>query len=474
MTETPTRFSDGFPGTREADWRPLAEKALRGADFEATLGRATADAIARGPAFFDRPGSAGTVDDQARDVYLPWGMRQTLVEADPQSANDAAIADLMGGVSELELNLDPTGRTGLNANSVDALDAALKGVDLALAPIFLDVILGQGTHAHHLLALYARRRLDGEVLRGGLGLNPIGRAARQNVAQDPACFDKAKGHVELCQAAFPKLKIFRADGALAFEAGATEAQELAVMAGKTAAYMRLMGECGMSADEAAQAIEIKLSADTDIHLTIAKLRAARRVFAQIATSFGATATRANIHAVTTGRMLSARDPWTNLIRNACAGFAAAAGGADSITIRPLTDAIGRPSAFARRVARNLHILLAEESHIGKVTDPAAGSYLHEHLTEALAQKAWALFQDIERKGGLVAAFSDGSLQAQIAAAREARMKDIAEGKDIILGVTKYPDPDPKPVETGGTWGEPTSPESPLAPVLLTTAFEDNE
>ena len=116
-------------------------------------------------------------------------------------------------------------------------------------------------------------------------------------------------------------------------------------------------------------------------------------------------------------MLSAQDPWTNLIRNACAGFAAAAGGADSITIRPLTDAIGRPSGFARRVARNLHILLAEESHIGKVTDPASGGYLHKHLTDALAQKAWTLFQDIERKGGLVEAFADGSLQAEIAAAR---------------------------------------------------------
>lgn len=474
MSETIHTMSGGFAAKTAEDWRPLAEKALRGADFDATLGRASADGIDRGPAFFERADNAGAVDLRERDLHLPWGMRASIVEATPETANEAALADLMGGVSELELNLDPRGETGLAANDVDALDAALKGVDLSLAPIHLDVILGQGTHAHDLLALYARRRIDGETLEGGLGLNPIGRAARQNVDLDPECFDKAKAHVQLCQAAFPKLKIFRADGALAFEAGATEAQELAVMAGKVAAYMRLMGECGMSADEASQAIEIKLAADTDIHLTIAKLRAARRVFAQIASSFGATATRANIHVVTAGRMLSAKDPWTNLIRNACAGFAAAAGGADSITIRPMTDALGRPGSFARRVARNLHILLAEESHIGKVTDPAAGGYLHEHLTEQLAQKAWTKFQDIERKGGLVAAFGDGSLQAEIAAAREARLKDIADGKDVILGVTKYPDPDPKPVETGGSWGETTSPDSPLAPVFLAASFEGKD
>ena len=471
MSETIHSLSEGFAAKTAEDWRPLAEKALRGADFDETLGRVSADGIDRGPAFFQRADNAGAVDSHDRDLHLPWGMRSTIVEATPETANEAALADLMGGVSELELNLDPRGETGLNANDIDALDAALKGVDLSIAPIHLDVILGQGTHAHHLLALYARRRIDGETLEGGLGLNPIGRAARQNVAMDPECFDKAKAHVELCRAAFPKLKIFRADGALAFEAGATEAQELAVMAGKVAAYMRLMGECGMSADEAAQAIEIKLAADTDIHLTIAKLRAARRVFAQIASSFGAAQTRANIHVVTAGRMLSAQDPWTNLIRNACAGFAAAAGGADSITIRPMTAALGRPGSFARRVARNLHILLAEESHIGKVTDPAAGGYLHEHLTEQLAQTAWAMFQDIERKGGLVAAFGDGSLQAEIVAARAARMKQIADGGEIILGVTKYPDPDPKPVETGEAWGEATSPDSPLAPVFLPASFE---
>ncbi|MBR9826170.1 MAG: hypothetical protein GYB36_10260 [Alphaproteobacteria bacterium] len=474
MSEHITPLSDGFPAQSREDWRALAEKALRGADFDATLGRQTADGIDRGPVFFSRPDGASAVDSQAKDAFLPWAMRQSLVEETPEAANEAALADLMGGVSELELKLDPTGQTGLKANDIDLLDAALKGVDLSIAPISLDVILGQGTHAHHLLALYARRRIDGETVKGGLGLNPIGRAARQDVELDPTCYDKAKTLIELSSAAFPQLQIFRADGALAFEAGATEAQELAVMAASTTAYMRLMGETGMDADAAAKAIEIRLVADADIHLTIAKLRAARRIFTRIATQFGATSPRAQIQAVTAGRMLSAKDPWTNLIRNACAGFAAAAGGADAITIRPLTGMIGRPSGFARRVARNLHILLAEESHIGKVTDPAAGSYLHETLSDQLAQKAWSLFQTIEAKGGLAAAFADGWLQGEIAAARTAKLKQITDGKDVILGVTKYPDPDPKPVETAGPWGEMTSPDSPMAPISLAASFEGAE
>jgi len=476
MSETLHTLAAGFPAKADADWRALAEKALRGADFESTLGRATADGISRGGTMFARPPGSGAVDTQEKDVFLPWGMRQTLVEATAEDANTAALADLMGGVSELELKLDPTGQTGLNAIDIDDMDAALKGVDLSIAPVHLDTVLGQGTHAHTLLALYARRRIDGEGLKGGLGLNPIGRAARQGVALDPECFNKAKGLIDLAQAAFPQLTIFRADGALAFEAGASEAQELATMAASIAAYMRLMGDCGLEADTAASAIELRLSADADIHLTIAKLRAARRIFARIVSSFGAggAATRADIHAVSACRMLSAKDPWTNLIRNACAGFAAASGGADAITIRPLTDAIGRPAGFARRVARNLHILLAEESHIGKVTDPAAGSYLHETLTENLAQSAWALFQEIERRGGLAAAFSEGWLQGEIAKAREAKLKRIAEGEEIILGVTQYPDPDPRAVETTGPWPKVDEPETALKPVFLAAQFEGAE
>ena len=460
MTETPKALSGGFPARNETDWRALAEKALRGADFDATLGRETADRLMRGPAFFTRPDGAHAVDTRPKDEYLPWGMRQAIVEPDPQSANEAALADLMGGVSELQLNLDPEGRHGLKANEIDTLDAALKGIDLSLAPIHLETLRGQGHHADLLLTLFARRRLDGEGLRGGLGINPIGRSARQGVALSPDCFDKAKALLELSQAAFPQLTIFRADGALAFEAGATEAQELAVMAGSVAAYMRLMGDAGLDANTAAPLIELRLAADTDIHVSIAKLRAARQVFARIVSSFGADgpALRANIQAVTAARMLSAKDPWTNLIRNACAGFAAASGGADAITIRPLTDALGRPSGFARRVARNLHTLLAEESHIGKVTDPAAGSYLHETLARNLAEKAWEIFQEIEARGGLAAAFADGSLQTAIAASRSAAMTRIAEGEAIILGVTKYPDPDPRAVQTRGSWGEEDWPE----------------
>lgn len=474
MTDTIRALAAGFPPLGPDDWRPLAEKALRGADADAVLSRTTVDGIARGPIFFDRPDGVHAVDATPRDLNLPWGMRQTLVEATPEAAQEAALADLMGGVSELELRLDSTGAFGLKANEIDLLDTALKGVDLTLAPVHLDSLDGQGHHAHLFLTLLARRRIDGEEVSGGLGLHPVERAARQGVALDDQCFPKAVELVQLAQAAFPNLKVFRLDAALAFEAGGSEVQELALMAASAATYLRLMLEAGLDADTAAGLIEARLAADADIHLTIAKLRAARRIFARIAESFGASGDRQrlSLHAVTAHRMLSALDPWTNLIRNACAGFAAAAGGADAITVRPLTEAIGRPTPFARRVARNLHILLAEESHLGKVTDPAAGAFLHETLSDSLAREAWSLFQAIEHKGGLVAVFATEWFQSEIAKARQAHMNRLAEGKDQILGVTKYRDPDPRAVETADTWPEPDAPHNALTAIRFAAEYEE--
>lgn len=474
MSDTIRDLAGGFPASGPDAWRVLAEKALRGADFDSTLGRSTVDGIERGPVFFDRPTGSHAVDAAPRDLDLPWGMRQTLVEATPEAANAAALDDLMGGVSELELRLDNTGAFGLKANELDLLDTALRGVDLSLAPVHLDSLNGQGHHARLLLTLFARRRLDGETVEGGLGLHPVERAARQGIALDDQCRPKAIELVELAQAAFPRLKVFRLEAALAFEAGGSETQELALMAASAATYMRWMLDAGLDANTAAGLIEARLAADTDIHLTIAKLRAARRIFARIAASFGASgeATRLSLHAVTAGRMLSAKDPWTNLIRNACAGFAAAAGGADAITVRPLTDAIGRPTGFARRVARNLHILLAEESHLGKVTDPAAGSYLHETLADRLAEAAWSLFQDIERDGGLVTVFAKGWLQADIREVHNKRLALIEDGQTPILGVTQYTDPDPRAVETAGTWPPLQAPDAALTAIRLAADFEE--
>src|SRR5580700_11014426 len=137
-------------------------------------------------------------------------------------------------------------------------------------------------------------------------------------------------------------------------------------------------------------------------------------------------------------MLTRRDPWNNILRATLACFAAGVGGADAITVAPFDAAIGQPDRLARRVARNVHALLVEESHVARVIDPAGGSWHVEDLTDQLAVKAWAWFQEIERSGGLRAALATGLIAGRLAASREQRRDALATRREAVTGVSEFP------------------------------------
>src|SRR5262249_50705078 len=210
-------------------------------------------------------------------------------------------------------------------------------------------------------------------------------------------------------------------------------------------------------------IAIGLAADADMFPSMAKLRAARRLVTRVAEACGAGAAAGKVElaATTSQRMMARRGPWVYMLRTTAACAAAAFGGADAITVLPFTWALGRPDAFARRIARNTHLVLQEESAAGRVVDPAHGSWYVEKLTDELANKAWALFQDIEAKGGMIAALESGFIQGEIARVAEARAKDIANGRVPLTGVSAFPlladdsvkfapHPPADPVTKGGT------------------------
>ena len=148
---------------------------------------------------------------------------------------------------------------------------------------------------------------------------------------------------------------------------------------------------------------------------------------------------ARIEARSSRRMLTALDPFTNLIRLTAAGFAAAAGGADAILLQPFTDALGAPDARARRLSRNIQLILLDESHLGQVDDPTAGAWSIEALTDQLAREGWGVFQAIEAQSGIVAALSSGFIATNVGAVRMAREAAVADGALPVLGVTLHPD-----------------------------------
>ncbi|MGW2119461.1 methylmalonyl-CoA mutase family protein, partial [Streptomyces zhihengii] len=224
------------------------------------------------------------------------------------------------------------------------------------------------------------------------------------------------------------------------EAGGSAAQELGCSLATGVAWLRELTAAGLDAEAAAGQLEFRYAASADQFLTIAKLRAARRLWSRVAEVSGVTGGAAAQvqHAVTSSVMMTRRDPWVNMLRTTVASMAAGVGGADSVTVLPFDHALGLPDAFARRIARNTSTILMEESHLGRVVDPAGGSWYVERLTEELAQAAWAWFQEIEGAGGQAAALRGGLVADRIGATWQARSRKLATRREPVTGVSEFP------------------------------------
>jgi methylmalonyl-CoA mutase len=426
----------------EADWRALVEKGLKGAPWERLVAK-TADGIELKPLY--READIATARDEAgfagaapfvRGARLgPWLIRQSFEHPSPEETNRDILADLAGGVSAIELKIDPSGVNGVAIQSAADLDLALADVILEAAPVSLDA----GPHGAWAAALL-RDKLKGVAAPGtAFNLDPIGAYMRSGAwceEEHELSIDFARRH----HAELPTAHFFRADARPVHEAGGTEAQEIAAALCSGIAYLRALKEAGVGIDNPAQTILFTLSVGPDVLIEAAKLRALRLCWARILEASGAKPENraARIHAVTSKRMMARYDAQTNILRVTTAAFAAAIGGADAITTLPFTDALGLPTPFARRVARNTQLVLMEESHLDHVADPAGGAWFVEKLTRDLADLAWDKMQKIEASGGIVAVTQAGELHRHVADARGKRQAAFAKRKGTITGVTDFP------------------------------------
>ncbi|MFF7361338.1 methylmalonyl-CoA mutase family protein [Streptomyces sp. NPDC008125] len=390
-----------------------------------------------------------------------WDVRQRHALSDPVRLNEALLADLENGVTSLWLRVGGPGGV-----PVSGLDRALDGVLLDLAPPALDAGDDSGAAAAELVRLYADRGVAPEAVRGGLGIDPLGAAARTGDTPD---LTTAVEWAARCAGEYPGLRALSVDALPYHEAGGGVAQELGLSLATGVAYLRALTAAGLSVEAACSQLEFRYAATADQFLTIAKLRAARRLWARVAQACGAPGAGAQRqHAVTSSVMMTRRDPWVNMLRTTLAALGAGVGGADAVTVLPFDEALGLPDAFARRIARNTSTILMEESHLARVIDPAGGSWYVETLTEELAVAAWAFFQEIERAGGLEAATASGLVAERLAATWEKRSRDLARRKEPVTGVSEFPHLDERPVEREAA---PTAPSGGLPKVRRDEAFE---
>lgn len=464
-----------FPPASREQWRSLAAKVLEksgvSGDPEQTLVTRTFDADVR-PLYTSAdaaslpatgvPGRAPFVRGASADgaTLTGWDVRQRHTGADAAAVNTAILTDLEHGVTSVWLSgVEPA-----------QLERTLRGVHLDLAPVALDAGARTREAAAALFGLAERRGTDPAELAGTLGADPIGLRARTGADADLALLGEL---AELAKDS--KLRVATVDATVYHGAGASDAQEIGIATAVAVAYLRALTGTGVSVDEALDRIEFRFAISDDQFAGIAKLRAARQLWARVAElasggapSGGVAAGGAGAdgrgqyqHAVTSAAMLTRRDPWVNLLRSAIACFAGAVGGADAITVLPFDAAIGASDDFARRIARNTQSILHDESSLARVIDPAGGSWYVESLTAQLADAAWGHFTAVERAGGALAALDSGLLVELIGSARAARADDVAHRRAPVTGVSEFAFLEEDPVIRPAVPApEPTGPLAP--------------
>jgi methylmalonyl-CoA mutase len=466
MTAVPTQPPEHLPlaalfaPAERAQWQQLVAGALRksgrlapdddAALVEAVLSSTTYDGVTVQPLYtaddapdVDRagvPGAAPFVRGATASGPVPngWDVRQRHAHPDPEVTREAVMADLENGVTSIWLAV------GARGVPLGSLGQVLRDVYLDLAPVVLDAGPDTEAAAEELLGVIAER---GVVPAGGnFGADPIGLQARTGRAADQNLI------VRLAEkAGATGIRAITVDGPVHHDAGGSDADELGASIATGLAYLRTLTDAGLSLEQAFGQLDFRYAAGADQFLTIAKFRAARRLWARVAQVCGAQLIEGPIegqrqHAVTSSAMMTQRDPWVNLLRTTLACFGAGVGGAQAITVQPFDAALGLPDGFSRRIARNTSSLLVMEAHVARVIDPAGGSWYVERLTDELAEAGWAWFTEIERAGGMLAALDDGLIAQRLEQTWARRCDNLAHRRDPLTGVSEFPNLDENPVK----------------------------
>lgn len=486
-------IQDAFEPVGYDQWRELVEQALQGAPFEKKLVTHTYEGIDVQPIYCRQnarndndsigfPGLAPFVrgSKPLGCIASGWDLRQEHTHPELTETNQAILGDLKGGATSILLRLDAAardgfdpdqggaeqlvGRDGVMVYCVDDLDAALANVDLTAVAIALDSGAAFLPAAMTLVGLWQRRSVSSSNAKGAFNADPIAAIAREGQLpqSSEASLESLAALANWTAHNYPGVTSVGVDTSAYHDAGATAAQDIAFGMATAVEYLRAMTGAELDVDTAAGQMLFRIGLGTHHFLAIAKLRAARRLWSRVVEASGGTPAAGvmRIHARTSNRVLTQRDPYVNLLRNTVAAFAAGIGGAEVITSVPFDAMAGLPNDFSRRVARNTVLVLQDEAHLSRVVDPAGGSWFLDQLTEQLADKAWETFQEVERQGGMLKALQCGWIANQIDAAYAPRAKDIARRKEGITGVSEFPDineqrvaqpaPDPATLRTSAT------------------------
>jgi methylmalonyl-CoA mutase len=475
MTDISAMKNQSFPPPTYEAWKQEVEKSLKGKPIEKLYSNTyenlrikpiyTREDIESLKHIEQYPGFPGYVRGIEVNGYIhePWTVSQELSANSPKEWNEIVKHDLERGQTEIHLVLD---KLGFSVTSLEEMEEMFSGISLQDYSLRVDASESSLAFLALFAAYLQKQQIPLERVRGTIGMDPLASLVKkgQLSASLTTLYDVMADITAWVKENMPNVKTIIVHSEPYHNGGANAVQELAFAFATAVEYLNECLNRGLTIDEAAQRIGFSFAIGANFFMEIAKLRAARLVWTNIVQAFGGNeeSQKISIHARTSHFTKTVYDPYVNMLRATTEAFAATVGGANSLHVSPFDEAIQLADEFSRRIARNTQLILLEESHLGKVIDPAGGSYYVESLTAQLAEEAWKLFQQIEAKGGIVKALEEGFVQAEVEKVAELRKKNVKTRKEKIVGTNLYANLAEPPVQrTEANKHASTSSESPL-------------
>jgi methylmalonyl-CoA mutase len=469
-----------FAPSNQEDWKSAAEALLKGAPFDKVMMTPTPEGITLQPIYpreaLDAlpqaaalPGADGYLRGHRADGFRvnPWEISQELPLGEPAAFNRALLQDLARGQTAVNVLLDIATVNGHDPDSAPAGEVCACGLSLAcladLRRALREVVPGAVSFHFHsacgglavealFLAWLAETGTDPAGVRGALNMDPLGTLAMAGTL--PTSLDQAYDELALLAAhnavAMPGFAAAGASGMPVHAAGGSAVEELGAVLATGLAYLRALTARGVALDDAAGQIRFTLALGGNFFMELAKLRAARVLWARIVTELGGSpeAAKMRVHARTGIYNKTRHDPYVNMLRTTTEALSGVLGGADSLCVGAFDECLRLPDEFSRRIARNTQVILQEECELTAVIDPAGGSWFIESLTDGLARAGWDFFRRIEGQGGIAAVLESGWLETLVAATRGGREKLLGQRRVSLVGTNQYPNLGEKPLPPG--------------------------
>ncbi|MCF6358478.1 MAG: acyl-CoA mutase large subunit family protein, partial [Draconibacterium sp.] len=436
-------FNDFAPVTTD-EWEAEINADLKGRDYEKALVWKTYEGFKVRPYYRDEnlkelnyldtlPGEFPFVRGNKK-TDNDWLVRQNIFVTDFEAANKKALEILGKGVTSL-------GFLFSDCNKITKPDLAvlLKDIYLESAEINL-VCPTDSSNCAKLFAEYVSEgKWNNESVIASASIDPIGTFILKGKL-DKNAVARLKPAIEKTSQ-LSNFRIVGVHGKFFANSGSSIVQELAFSLAQGAEYLTQLTDSGLNIDEVAKSIKFNFGIGNNYFMEIAKLRAARLLWAQIVKSYNPVSddsAKLIAHSETNRFNKTVYDPYVNMLRTQTETMSAALGGAHSITVLPFDAIFEETTEFSERIARNQQALLKEESYLDKIADPSAGSYYIENLTASLVDEAWKLFLAVQEKGGFIAAFKESFIQNEIKEMAAKRDKNIALRRENLLGTNQFP------------------------------------